>query len=94
MLVQTLGIRLPYVREFHPGTPEANIRDLPFVRPQHDAPEVGTEVSVVYRASLSARAETVALGTVRLPTDCTLLDAITHYFLTLCAPTLAIVSCY
>jgi hypothetical protein len=82
---------MPYVREFNPNTPEANIRDLPFVRPQPGAPEAGAMVTVVYKASLSARVATVQLGTIRLPTDCTLLDAITHYFLILCASTPAVV---
>jgi hypothetical protein len=81
--VQTLGVRVPYVREFKPDTPEAHIRDLPFVRPDEDSPLAGTSITVKYKASASLRAVEEDLGSIRLPTECTLLDALSHYFLVL-----------
>ena len=91
---QTLGARIPYVREFNPDTPEANIRDLPFIRPEPDSALAGAVVTVLYKPSLSLRAEVEELGTVRLPTDCTLQDAISHYFLTLYVWCLEAGDCY
>jgi hypothetical protein len=74
---------VPYVREFKPDTPEAHIRDLPFVRPDEDSPQAGISITVKYKASASLRAVEEDLGSIRLPTECTLLDALSHYFLVL-----------